>query len=183
MKITLINGNPGNSNSSFQGYIKRLENELAQVGIESTCFNLRDKAIVPCTGCWGCWVKTPGECKFDDITKLIRKEVIRSDWVLFLSPVIMGFTSALLKKVQDKFIPLVHPYIELVNNECHHEKRYEQYPKIGLIYAPDEQTDHEDLDIIHNIYRRFALNFKTEFKIFRSIEEPLETLTHEIVAN
>ena len=67
-----------------------------------------------CVGCFGCWVKTPGECVSKDGSHDIRREVINSDLVLFASPLIMGFTSALLKKAHDKLIPLIHPYFELV---------------------------------------------------------------------
>jgi multimeric flavodoxin WrbA len=180
MKVTLINGNPENGSSHFEAYVKDLTSTLKLKGIQTVCFNLRENNVLSCTGCWGCWVKTPGECLFEDDTVDIRRQVIHSDWVIFLSPLVLGFTSALLKKVQDKFIPLVHPYIELVNNECHHIKRYEKYPKIGLLYAPETDTDDEDLAIISDIYRRFALNFKSELSLFRSIEEPIENLVHEI---
>jgi len=180
MNVTLINGNPENGSSYFEAYVKDLTGTLKLKGINTACYNLRESHIISCTGCWGCWVKTPGECIFQDDTIKIRNQVVHSDWVIFLSPLIMGFTSALLKKMQDKFIPLVHPYIELVNNECHHEKRYEQYPKIGLVYAREKDTDDEDLKIVSDIYHRFALNFKSEFKLFKSIDEPIETLAHEI---
>jgi multimeric flavodoxin WrbA len=114
---------------------------------------------------------------------MIRAEMIHSDWVIYLSPLIMGYTSGLMKMVQDKTIPLLHPYIELVNNECHHEKRYEHYPKIGLIYAKEQNTDEEDLQILKDLYKRFALNFKSELKLFASIDYPLNTLIDEINLN
>jgi multimeric flavodoxin WrbA len=180
MKVTLINGNPDNGQSHFEAYAKELATLLEQSGMETSSFKLRELNILSCTGCWGCWVKTPGECLFADDTVAIRRQAVHSDWVIFLSPLKLGFTSALLKKVQDKFIPLVHPYIELVNNECHHEKRYEKYPKIGLVYAPEADTDEEDLEIVSAIYGRFAINFKSEFGLFKSIEEPPETLIDEI---
>lgn len=180
MHVTLINGNPENGNSYFEAYVRDLSRSLSRSGISVTGFDLRELKLASCTGCWGCWVKTPGECIFEDDSQLIRSQVVQSDWVIFLSPLIHGFTSALLKKMQDKFIPLVHPYIELVNNECHHEKRYDRYPKLGLVYSREKDTDKEDLEIVSDIYHRFALNFKTEFSLFQSIEEPIETLIHEI---
>lgn len=180
MKVTLINGNPDAENTYFEAYTRDLLDLIQQNGGTASCFTLREMTMISCTGCWGCWVKTPGECLFRDDTRLIRKEVIHSDWVIFMSPLIMGFTSALMKILQDKFIPLVHPYIELVNKECHHEKRYESYPKIGLVYAREAETDNEDLKIVSDIYSRFAINFKSEFAIFKSIEEPIESLIDEI---
>lgn len=180
MNVTLINGNPEDGSNEFDTYAENLTKKLKSQGIDTTCFSLSEKQIIPCTGCWGCWIKTPGECVFEDDSMAIRKQVIQSDWVIFMSPLRMGFTSALLKKLQDKFIPLLHPYIKLVNNECHHEKRYDHYPKLGLLYAPEEDTDSEDLAIVSDIYHRFALNFISEFKLFKSIDEPVESLIHEI---
>ena len=180
MKVTLINGNPHLDNGYFEAYAADLLEQLREKGIGVSLFTLRDMNLVSCTGCWGCWVKTPGECLFEDDSRAIRQEVVNSDWVIFLSPLIMGFTSALMKILQDKFVPLVHPYIELVNNECHHEKRYENYPKIGLVYSREADTDEEDLKIVSDIYSRFAINFKSEFGLFKSIEESPETLVDEI---
>ena len=85
--------------------------------------------------------------------------------------------------MQDKMIPLVHPYIELVNNECHHVKRYDRYPKLGLIFAKEPETDSEDIRIVTDIYKRLALNMKSELIFSRSIEEPIDNLIHEIVHN
>lgn len=183
MKITFINGNPLSSNPSFESRVNDLTGLLKLKGHTISYFELANNKIISCTGCWGCWVKTPGECLFDDDSRQIRKEIINSDWVIFASPIILGFTSAILKKMQDKLVPLVHPYIELVNDECHHEKRYENYPKMGLLYTKDQNTDKEDLVIIEEIYHRLALNFKTELRLFKSIEEPNDLLIHEIIYN
>jgi multimeric flavodoxin WrbA len=183
MTITLINGNPENGSNYFDAYVKDLSTELKRQGNTIHSFTLRENRIIPCTGCWGCWVKTPGECLFQEDTREIRDKTIHSDWVIFLSPLIMGFTSALMKKVQDKMIPLLHPYIELVENECHHEKRYDKYPRVGLIYAREKDSDAEDIQIVHDIYQRFALNFKNELALFASIEDPLESITHEVHRN
>ena len=67
--------------------------------------------------------------------------------------------------------------------ECHHEKRYEKYPHVGLIYAREKDTDAEDIGIVHDIYKRYALNFKNELALFASIEDPIESIAHEIHRN
>ncbi len=181
MTITILNGNPENGSSYFNSYITDLQSLLKLKGFTVKTFNLRNMDIKSCTGCWGCWVKTPGECTTPDNSIEVRRAIINSDWLIFASPLIMGFTSALLKIMQDKIIPLVHPYIELVNNECHHEKRYDSYPKIGLIYGKEHDTDMEDIRIVTDIYKRMALNFKSELLFAESIEFEPEKLADEVI--
>lgn len=181
MKITILNGNPDTNKHDFESYLDNLALALDDLGLEVTTITLRDKDIHSCTGCWGCWVKNPGECLIPDDSIEIRRTIIHSDLLIFASPLIMGFTSALLKIMQDKLIPLVHPYIELVNNECHHIKRYENYPKLGLIFSPEPDTDAEDIQIVTDIYKRLSINFKSELLFSKSIDTPAENLIHEII--
>ena len=138
-----------------------------------------------CTGCWSCWIKTPGLCPHNDQMPEILRSVIQSDLTIFMSPVIMGFVSKYIKKVSDRIIPLVHPFIGIFNNECHHYKRYEHYPKLGLLLLTDaekaaadtEQSDHE---IITTIYRRMAINLRTELAFSAVSKGDAEVLKNEI---
>ena len=65
-------------------------------------------------------------------------------------------------------IPLLHPYIEIDNKECHHVKRYKKYPKLGLVLVDRNIDNLDGLDTIVDAYKRFALNFKSElcFSLF-----------------
>jgi len=170
MKVLIIDGNTG-FDSKYEEYLKSfiLENETS--GNEVNVFTLRDLNLDYCTGCWSCWVKTPGQCIFPDDTDLVRKEMINSQLVIFVSPLIMGYPTYLIKMVQDKMIPLVHPYIEIINGECHHESRYKKYPQLGLLYYPESNTDDDDLNIIHDLYKRLAINFKSEMVMFENLKE------------
>jgi hypothetical protein len=82
----------------------------------------------------------------------------------------MGFVSSLLKKAMDKMIPLVHPYIEIVNGENHHQKRYPHYPGLALVLEKDDKSDEEDLEIISDIFRRLAINFKSDLQFVEIME-------------
>ena len=179
MKVTILNGNPDASNTVFDNYLKELYTLLSESN-EITIFTLRDMDLKYCRGCWGCWVKTPGECLVKDDTSEIRRQYINSDLVLFASPTIMGFTSALLKKVHDKLIPLVHPYFELVNGEVHHLSRYDKYPLVSLLLEKGENVDEEDINIISDIYRRDAINFKSSFCFTRFTSDSIEEVANEI---
>jgi len=117
--------------------------------------------------------------KFDNYLKELS-DLLESDFVLFASPIIMGFTSALLKKAHDKLIPLIHPYLEIVQNEFHHLARYEKYPAMGLLLEKSKGADEEDIKIISNIYMRNAINLKTLFCFTTLTTDPVEEVANEI---
>jgi len=180
MKILILNGNPDVKNNKFDEYINSLSGLMISGGHEVKIKLLREMKILFCTGCWGCWVKNPGKCSFDDDSAIIRKEYIHSELVIFSSPVIMGFTSTVLKKANDKLLPLLLPYIEIVNGELHHKSRYKKYPKTALILEKGKDTDEKDIKIISDIYRRNAINLKTSFSFLNFIHESPELITDEI---
>jgi len=180
MKITVLNGNPDARNNAFEGYLKELSDALMSDNHLVTILSLREMDIRYCIGCWGCWVKTPGKCIVADGSYDVCREYINSDLALFASPIIMGFTSALLKKAHDKLIPLILPYFEIVQNEFHHLSRYDKYPVIGLLLEKGKDADEEDIKIISDIYRRDAINFKTSFCFTKLTSDPLEEVTSEI---
>lgn len=48
MKIAILNGNPNRDNAAFDGYLKRLSEELVSDGQAVTVFTLRDMDIQTC---------------------------------------------------------------------------------------------------------------------------------------
>jgi len=119
-------------------------------------------------------------CVIDDDISEVLNTFINSDLVIFASPMKMGFPSSLMKKVNDRLIPLVHPYITLVNDECHHVARYSSYPAWGLILEEEANGNKEDLALVESIYNRTALNIKSEIKFTSTIDKPVKELTNEI---
>jgi multimeric flavodoxin WrbA len=180
MKIVFLNGNSDEANRPFEACLAQLADRLIQSGHHVSHLKLRDLKIEYCKGCWGCWVKTPGECVVHDDSAAVCREFLQSDVAVFASPIILGFTSALLKKVNDKLIPILLPYIEIVENECHHFARYGKYPRIALLLQKEAATDAEDLEIIREIYRRTALNMKTTLEFMKLIDDPIEEVLREI---
>ena len=170
MTILVLDGHPALVNSSFAQYLDALRAEFESGGHSVQHIKLADKHIKQCVGCWSCWVKTPGRCFVKDDSDDIRRAILQSGLVLFASPLRMGFTSALLKTLQDKLIPLVHPYLELVQKEAHHIRRYPSYPLLGLLVEKEPDTDEEDLQIVKRIYERLALNFKTKLALFQTTD-------------
>lgn len=182
MRITLLNGNPDQGNTQFDTYLTTLTTTLVENGHEVSNLVLRDLEADFCTGCWTCWVKTPGECLFIDDSHAVCRAVINSDLTIFASPVIMGYLSALLKKFMDKMIPLIHPYLTADQGEAHHVHRYDpsDYPMGGLLLEKTPGTDQEDLEIIKAIHERTMLNLKSTNAITLSTDQPIEEAVHAI---
>lgn len=159
MKITILNGNP--LKSQFDTYLRKVQGALEQEGHQVINLALRDLPLKYCTGCWGCWVKTPGVCSTDNASQELDRAVINADFVLWAAPLKMGYPSELLKKAMDKHLPLIHPYMEVDQQEAHHLRRYERSPRLGLVVEKEPSTDEADLRLVTQLCQRTALNFKT----------------------
>ena len=107
-------------------------------------FKLRELAIAPCTGCFGCWTRTPGECVVEDSARDILRSYVGSDIVVYATPVTFGGYSSQLKKMLDRFIPVLDPRFTTVGGEVHHLLRYGRYPKtigLGTLPSPDPEAE------------------------------------------
>ena len=156
MKITILNGNSDAQNYSFEDYLARLKTTLEADHHQVTLLPLQEMEIRYCIGCFGCWVKTPGECFAQDLSSQVLSAVLHSDFTVWASPLVMGYPSAVLKRIMDKSIPLIHPYFVVDHNEAHHRARYTHYPRLGLLLAKEAQTDDEDIRIVTDMFSRTA---------------------------
>jgi multimeric flavodoxin WrbA len=105
---------------------------------------LRDLAIAPCAGCFGCWTRTPGECVIEDSARDVLRSYVGSDIVMYATPVTFGGYSSHLKKMLDRFIPVLDPRFTTVGGEVHHLLRYRRYPKtigLGTLPSPDPEAE------------------------------------------
>ena len=181
MKITILNGNPGPT--SFDDYLTKLGQKLAAGGQSVTRLDLRDLPLRYCVGCWGCWVKTPGECVARDASREIDRAVINSDFTLWAAPLKMGYPAALLKMAMDKHIPLIHPYMAVDQGEAHHLKRYDRSPRLGLLTEQEADSDQRDLQIVADLFCRTALNLKTRLEFVLTSEAPLDEIAGRICSS
>lgn len=181
MEITIMNGNGSLQNRTFDRYVTQLAAVLTAEGHTVTVLTLRELDIKFCTGCFGCWVKTPGECVVKDASHDVCRAVINGDFLLWAAPLRMGFPDAALKKMMDKSIPLIHPYFVVDHGEAHHRPRYDHYPRIGLLLEKEVDTDAEDLRIVGDILSRTALNLKSRLEFAFTTEQTVEMVARAIV--
>ncbi len=180
MKITILNGNP--QPNAFDSYLGQLAHTLETSGQSVTQIDLRDVPLRHCVGCWGCWVKTPGQCVASDASIEMDCAVIGADFVLWAAPLKMGFPTELLKMANDKHLPLIHPYMEVDQGEAHHLRRYPRSPRLGLLLEKEPATDERDLQIVTDIYCRTALNFKTRLEFSLTTETVVAELAARITS-
>ena len=180
MKLLIINGNPSPGNALFEEYTRDFISGLRDAGHQVRELVLRNMKIKPCTGCFACWVKTPGTCSIDDDGRKVAREFIASDHVIIASPLIMGFVSALTKNAFDRNIPLVHPHLEAVDGETHHKKRYDRYPAISFLLQRESFTDDEDISIVTDIFNRESINLRSTLGFIRFIDTPVKEVLDAI---
>ncbi len=181
MNILVMNGSK--SGSAIESRLSEIMSLVSEKGHSVKELLLRDMKYSPCRGCFNCWVKTPGLCVFKDDGDILCREALHADIVILASPVIMGYPSALTKNALDRIIPLIHPYLEDVDGEVHHMKRYKKYPYLALLLEKNEDTDDEDIEIVKEIFERAALNLQSSLKFLKLTDSAAEETVNEIISN
>ena len=157
MKAVILNGAQKDDNA-LNSIHDIIVDELTSIGWEVTSYALRERTIRHCVGCFGCWVKTPGICRFKDDAREIAREFIQSDWSVFFTPVTFGGYSAELKRALDRAILcLISPFFMKIKGEVHHKPRYNRYPRlmgVGVLPHPDRESE----KIFKTVVKRNALN-------------------------
>lgn len=160
MKAVILNGARADE-PHIDAVHHMIVHELGRIGGDVSTFTLRDEKISYCIGCFGCWVKSPGECIIDDDNHAISSAVINSDLYILLTPVVFGSYSSELKRMLDHTIPLILPFFQRINGEVHHAPRYHRYPDllgIGVQSTPNPSQ----AAIFRSLVERNAINMHTQ---------------------
>jgi multimeric flavodoxin WrbA len=181
MNITIINGIQDSKENSFQN---ELELTVDKLNIEHTVdlFTVVDMDINYCCGCFGCWVKTPGRCIFNDEMIKVYKSMVKTDYLLFISPLVKGFISSDAKRAMDRIIPILLPYIDFFDGESHHVPRYEKRSKLGIVLIGEDDMDVKAVEIVYDTFDRFSKNYHAlnTFKATAKSQALMEVLCNEI---
>jgi multimeric flavodoxin WrbA len=157
MNAVLLDGSPAGDERSTRA-ADSLERELQSRGYEVRRFVVRDLDIRTCTGCFGCWLKTPGECVItNDDAHTIAAAVMPADVFAIVCPAAFGTYGSLAKRVLDRLICQVLPYFRFVDGEVHHSQRYAHQPSIvarGTLAEPDA----DDSQLFIELVGRHAIN-------------------------
>ena len=118
---------------------------------------LAEMRIHPCTGCFACWMKTPGECVHDDEGRVVARAFVQADLRVLLTPLAFGGYGGVLKVALDRMIPTISPLFEWIHGEMHHRLRYPHPPPLAVV-GWQRQADAESADIFARLVERNAIN-------------------------
>lgn len=182
MSTLVLNGLNG-INTTYNSIVEKLISGMEGMsGLE--VIDLKDKEVAPCRGCFACWLNTPGVCIIDDAGREVAKNVINSELLILLTPVIFGGVSSTLKKGIDRLIPNILPHFRKINGEIHHKARYKKYPElmaVGLLEKRDDEVE----EIFSHLFARMAINLyspvhKTFFLYANDSTEDLDKAVNRI---
>lgn len=96
-----------------------------------------------CTGCFGCWLKTPGKCVIKDHYQNMGQNLSKVDELLIISKSTFGSYSSAVKNVLDRSISYVQPFFVIRKGEMHHKERYHKNLGISAIFYGSDITEAE----------------------------------------
>ncbi|MBP3889510.1 MAG: flavodoxin family protein [Cellulosilyticum sp.] len=115
--------------------------------------------IKPCIGCFGCWIKNPGQCMIkNDLTTMTTPAFVQSDVMVIVSSIHYGSYSATMKRVIDRSIPNILPFFRQYKNEVHHQMRYKKLARQIILAYGDNLTTAEKETFI-KLTKANATNF------------------------
>lgn len=117
-----------------------------------------DGKIKHCIGCFGCWVKTPGECIIKDGFDRTGCDMGKCEEMIMISECLYGGFSEFVKKVQDRAISYVRGDFDIVDDEMRHRRRYRNRIKLSAYFYGDDITE-EEKRTAENIVKANAKNF------------------------
>lgn len=100
--------------------------QLAAAGVRCDAALCREDlaSAHDCTGCFGCWVRTPGVCVMHDSLGDLGVLLARTDELTVVSRMTFGWLSPLAKRALDRSIGYLHPSFRIADGEMHHRLRY-----------------------------------------------------------
>jgi multimeric flavodoxin WrbA len=171
MKILAINSSPrSGGQSKTELMLSHLVEGMRQAGADVEVVNLREKNIKNCIGCYTCWTKTPGKCQHkDEMTKELFPKWLKSDMVVYATPLYGHFINAAMKTFTERTLPALQPIFEQSEGKTRHPLR-QKFPSMVLLSVcgfPEEsefdalsefvnRTRHKDIPIAAEIYRPAA---------------------------
>lgn len=148
--------------------------ENFHIPVEGACKIIKPKgSIHPCTGCFGCWIKTPGKCVIHDGYEDTGIYMGKCTELILVSQCCYGSVSPFVKNVQDRALSYIHPDFVLRKGELHHKRRYKNVILLSAYFYGADLTDREK-ETARNLLKANADNYDGQVKkicFYRTTEE------------
>ena len=177
MKILAINSSPRTGGESkTELMLNYLVEGMQEAGAEVEVVNLREKKIKYCIGCFTCWTKTPGNCIHkDDMTKELFPKWLKSDLVVYATPLYHYTVNAEMKAFIERTLPVLEPFFEQRDNRTVHPLR--QTPPDGVVLSVAGFLEMSVFDQLSNYVQfLFGRNGRLLAEIYRPAAEMLSRI-------
>jgi len=174
MKITILDGQNTKENTSWAVYMQALVGQLQDNGHDVQHILLMDKDIHTCTGCFGCWVKTPGTCVIADDGRAFAEALYPADLVVIVTRIPFGSYAPSVKRVLDRSIPVLLPFFTVHEGEMHHVQRSARRRRV--LHAPYGDYGPKELETFLGLARAHCDNMLSPRakRRFEYVGEPRE---------
>jgi len=134
-RVLVIDGGPRHKNYSKTSLMAGKFAEGAEAaGALVDYVSLKDLDLSPCTGCYTCWSKTPGDCRIDDDMEGLRLKLRQADLVVYASPLYTFSMHPLLKVFLDRTLPELRPEMQIAGDLVSHPPR-QAHPKGMVVFS------------------------------------------------
>lgn len=131
MKALVLSALPADAGRGERAQAALLD-VLVRRGYEVETVDCLAADVSPCTGCGSCGMRTPGACVVKDDMQGIFRSIVAADLLVLATPVRFGSYCAPLKKVVDRFQPLMVPIYTVRDDEMHFRGRYDLPALLGV---------------------------------------------------
>ena len=134
VKVFAVNSSPRGDQSSTAKLLKSFMNGAREAGALTETEYIFNKNIKPCTGCYNCWTRTPGECVQQDDMKEMLDKIIECDILVYSTPLYIWSINGPMKTFMDRMLPLSNPFAEEKNGIVRKLGRDDvKYSKVVLV--------------------------------------------------
>lgn len=109
MKLLILNASPKGERSHTMAITRAFVSGFPEE-TEVETLELRQLNIQPCTGCLGCWTKTPGRCVRTDDMDQVYRAIGQADVIIESFPLYFYGVPGTLKTMTDRCLPYTKAY-------------------------------------------------------------------------
>jgi multimeric flavodoxin WrbA len=131
--VLALNGSPRKQNSNTRRLLDPFLEGARQAGAKTETLYTAKLAIKDCVGCFTCWKRTPGCCIHKDDMPLVLEKIRQADLVVWATPLYHYGMTASMKRLLERTLPLVKPYIVNKGGHYGHPSRYGEHHANFLI--------------------------------------------------